>query len=271
MKKLITSLIFSFLILPSLLFSASPVTAQQGCFKRESLRLNSLTAETSPRDGQRFLVEVKGLVNDASVQYAVRYFKATGPRPEVRTDGQNAASIFYPDKYPDWELDLKNGLPAGKYKFELLRAGKIGPVTGNFEDICATLPVTVNNADGSSPVGSEPSNFKLSTCSNGSQGVETALGCVKGDLQSFVNLLFNLALGLAGGLAVLFIIIGGFKVAMSQGDIEALQDGRDLITKAITGLAFILLASTILAIIGIDILGLNSVFQRGPGGSVIVK
>lgn len=114
-------------------------------------------------------------------------------------------------------------------------------------------------------------NLKFSTCKDGSKGVETALGCVKGDLQSFVNLLFNLALGLAGGLAVLFIIIGGFKVAMSQGDIEALQDGRDLITKAITGLVFILLASTILAIIGIDILGLTSVFQRGSGGSVIVK
>lgn len=117
----------------------------------------------------------------------------------------------------------------------------------------------------------EKANLRYSTCKDGSQGVETALGCVKGDLQSFVNLIFNFALGLAGGLAVLFIIIGGFKVAMSQGDIEALQDGRDLITKAITGLAFILLASTILAIIGIDILGLNSVFQRGSGGSVIVK
>lgn len=114
-------------------------------------------------------------------------------------------------------------------------------------------------------------NLKFSTCKDGSRGVQTALGCIKGDLQSFVNLLFNLALGLAGGLAVLFIIIGGFKVAMSQGDIEALQDGRDMITKAITGLAFILLATTILAIIGIDILGLNAVFQRGPGGSVIVK
>lgn len=117
----------------------------------------------------------------------------------------------------------------------------------------------------------EKANLTFSKCNDGSKGVETALGCVRGDLESFVNLLFNLALGLAGGLAVLFIIIGGFKVAMSQGDVDALQDGRDMITKAITGLVFILLASTILAIIGIDILGLNSVFQRGPGGSVIVK
>lgn len=118
---------------------------------------------------------------------------------------------------------------------------------------------------------SNTTNLTFSKCNDGSQGVETALGCVKGDLGSFVNLIFNLALGLAGGLAVLFIIIGGFKVAMSQGDVDALQDGRDMITKAITGLVFILLASTILAIIGIDILGLNSVFQRGPGGSIIVK
>lgn len=274
MKKFfIRSLFFSFLLLGSLALSSSPVNAQQGCFKRESLRLNTLTPEASPRAGQRFLIEVKGLVDDASVKYAIRYFNADRERPPVITS-ENERTIFYPDKFPNWELDLKGGLAAGRYTFELLRAGRIGlgpiGVRGNFEDICTTLRIAVNNADGSGPASvSQGGGFGgINRCKDGTEGVDTGLGCLPSDPGKLASALFSVALGIAGAIAVLMIIIGGFKVATSQGNVDALQDGKDTITKAITGLAFILLATTILGIIGIDILGIKF-FSRDGAGIII--
>jgi hypothetical protein len=99
--------------------------------------------------------------------------------------------------------------------------------------------------------------------------IQTQLGCIPTDPGRLANAIFSILLGLAGGLAILMIIVGGFKVAMSQGNPDALEDGRDTITKAVTGLVFILLATTILGIIGIDILGLGRFFQRTPGGIII--
>lgn len=95
--------------------------------------------------------------------------------------------------------------------------------------------------------------------------VQTDLGCIPTDPGKLASAIFSIILGLAGGLAVIMIIVGGFKVATSQGNVDALQDGRDTITKAITGLAFILLATTILGIIGIDILGIPFFRRDGTG------
>jgi hypothetical protein len=94
-------------------------------------------------------------------------------------------------------------------------------------------------------------------CDNGTPGVQTDLGCVPSSPTSLVNTLFKLALGLAGGIAILFVILGGFKIATSQGDPDALAEGKDTITHAIIGLVFILMATFILGIIGIDILGIS--------------
>ncbi|HET7713814.1 MAG TPA: hypothetical protein VFK94_06240, partial [Patescibacteria group bacterium] len=106
-------------------------------------------------------------------------------------------------------------------------------------------------------------------CKDGTKGVDTALGCLPSDPGKLANVLFSIALGIAGAIAIIMIIIGGFKVAASQGNVDALQDGKDTITKAITGLVFILLATTILGIIGIDILGIP--FFRRDGAGIIIN
>jgi hypothetical protein len=98
--------------------------------------------------------------------------------------------------------------------------------------------------------------------------IQTDLGCIPTDPAGLANAIFKIVLGVAGGLGILLVIMGGFKVATSQGNPDALEDGRDTITKAILGLAFILLATVILSIIGIDILGLDSFFQRSGGGII---
>jgi len=238
------------------LLSSQISSAYAACFGSESLKLNTLTSEPLPRATQRFIVELHGLVDDASVQYGVRYYDATlSKRPP--TKGPGSTIIYFPDKYPDWELDLKSGLPAGSYRFELIKAGRVGPITGAFQDICAATTITVAKADGS---------LLNPPISN----VQTGLGSVSSDLGELLNQLFGLALGIAGGLAILRIIIGGFKVATSAGDPKALDEGRAIITSSIVGLVFILLATTILSIIGIDILGLKN-FLPGSGGSLNIN
>ena len=86
--------------------------------------------------------------------------------------------------------------------------------------------------------------------------VKTGLGEIPDNPTGLVNAVLKIALGAAGGVAFLLIIFGGFKLAFSRGDPQAVQDGRDVITSAVVGLVIIILAVFLLRLIGIEILGL---------------
>lgn len=165
-----------------------------------------------------------------------------------------------------WEISF-SGLKAGEsYTYGV----DLPPDPGWWEPSrynCSNDFALINASDAGS--GSQGGGFGgYNTCKDGSKGVETGLGCLPSDPGKLAGALFSIALGIAGAIAVIMIIIGGFKVATSQGNVDALQDGKDTITKAITGLAFILLATTILGIIGIDILGIKF-FSRDGAGIII--
>jgi len=89
----------------------------------------------------------------------------------------------------------------------------------------------------------------------GVECIPTAIGCidVKGPSQ-FVNTILNLAIGLAGGIAMLLIIFGGIQILTSAGNPEKIQAGKELITSAIAGLILIVFSVFILRIIGVEIL-----------------
>ncbi|MBI2594219.1 hypothetical protein HYW39_00815, partial [Candidatus Curtissbacteria bacterium] len=98
---------------------------------------------------------------------------------------------------------------------------------------------------------------KPTPCSiDGQEGIETALGCIPTDVSGFVGRLLSIFLGVAGGIAFLMMIFGAFKIIGSSGDPDALQEGRSIITAAITGLLLILFSVFILNLIGIKILQL---------------
>jgi cell division protein FtsX len=61
-------------------------------------------------------------------------------------------------------------------------------------------------------------------------------------------------LGLAGGIAVILIIIAGYRLMASQGNPEAVQAAREQIISAIVGLVFVIFSLVILQVIGVDIL-----------------
>lgn len=95
-------------------------------------------------------------------------------------------------------------------------------------------------------------------CPNGT--CSTALGDISTSPAGFVRSIFGILLSLAGGIAVILIIVSGYKLMSSQGNPEKVQAAREQLTSAIIGLLFIIFSITILQIIGVDILhlpGLN--------------
>jgi len=84
--------------------------------------------------------------------------------------------------------------------------------------------------------------------------VNTAIGNISTEPQGFVRFIFGAVLGLAGGIALILIIISGYKLMASQGNPEGTKAALEQLTSAIIGLLFIILSFVILQIIGVDIL-----------------
>ena len=81
-------------------------------------------------------------------------------------------------------------------------------------------------------------------------------GFLSGRTKELVNLLVSFAIGIAGGVAFLLLIYGGFKFMFSMGNPENVQQGREVITAAIIGLLVVVFSVFLLRLIGISILGI---------------
>jgi hypothetical protein len=95
------------------------------------------------------------------------------------------------------------------------------------------------------------------TCTlNGKPGILTALGCVPTEPTEFITAVSRLLTGAGGGIALLLIIAGAFRMITSAGNPDAVKAGSEQITSAIIGLLFIIFAVLLLQIIGVQILDL---------------
>lgn len=88
----------------------------------------------------------------------------------------------------------------------------------------------------------------------GGKEISTALGCVDPSPSGMFTTIFTTGIGLAGGIAFLLILFGGFQILTSSGNPEQLTGGKELISSAITGLLMIISAIFLLKIIGVNIL-----------------
>jgi hypothetical protein len=82
------------------------------------------------------------------------------------------------------------------------------------------------------------------------------LGCIPTEPTALIAKVITFGIGMAGGIAFLLILFGGFQILTSAGNPEQLNAGRELITSAISGLLLIIFSVFVLRIIGVDILGL---------------
>lgn len=84
--------------------------------------------------------------------------------------------------------------------------------------------------------------------------INTAIGNISTEPAGFVRSIFSLVLGIAGGIALVLIILSGYRFMASQGNPEAVQASRDQLISAIVGLLFIIFSFVILQVIGVNIL-----------------
>lgn len=91
------------------------------------------------------------------------------------------------------------------------------------------------------------------TCAAG-QGVWSAFGCIGATPSGLFTTLFSVGLGIAGGIAFLLILFGGFQILSSAGNPEQLNEGRELVSAAVAGLLMIIFSVFLLRLIGYDIL-----------------
>lgn len=68
-------------------------------------------------------------------------------------------------------------------------------------------------------------------------------------LSGFIMKIINIALTIAGLIAVLFLIIGGFRYITSAGNEETAEQAKKIITNAIIGIVVIILSFVIVRVI----------------------
>jgi hypothetical protein len=85
-------------------------------------------------------------------------------------------------------------------------------------------------------------------------GVWTAIGCIQTDPSMFFSKLLTFGIGIAGGIAFLLILLGGFQILVSAGNPEQMSAGRELVSSAVAGLLLIVFSVFLLRLIGYDIL-----------------
>ena len=83
----------------------------------------------------------------------------------------------------------------------------------------------------------------------------TAIGNIPFDAVPLAQKIVQLGLGLAGGIALIIMVIGSVRVLTSSGDQQKLNGGRDMIIAAVSGLLFMIFAVMILRFIGFNIIG----------------
>lgn len=95
---------------------------------------------------------------------------------------------------------------------------------------------------------------KCEACVGAGQKMWTPFGCIETEPQLFIQKILKIAIGVAGGIAFLMIVYGGFVIMTSVGNPERLTQGKEIVTSAIAGLLLIVFSVILLKIIGVDIL-----------------
>lgn len=94
--------------------------------------------------------------------------------------------------------------------------------------------------------------------------LSTNVGVNFRNLGELVSVIVRYAFPIAGLLLLVYLIYGGFKLLVSQGDPKAVESGKQIITNAAIGFVVIFVAFWIMQAIGIA-LGVNVIGQMFGG------
>lgn len=110
------------------------------------------------------------------------------------------------------------------------------------------------------PTGSSCAKWGTGTQEGVCIGVVTSIfqgdsesGNISTDPAQFIVRILTIILAFSGGIALLLIISSGYKIIMSKGKPEGIQQGRDQLIAAIVGLVFIIFSFVIFQLVVVDI------------------
>ncbi|MBN1618977.1 hypothetical protein JW887_06605 [Candidatus Dojkabacteria bacterium] len=83
---------------------------------------------------------------------------------------------------------------------------------------------------------------------------------VLSDLTNTIKTVFSTAYAFAGVVTVGFMIIGGYKMIMSSGDSQKLDEGRNTLVNALIGMVVVVISGLLFNFVG-DKLGIGSVIS----------
>jgi hypothetical protein len=86
---------------------------------------------------------------------------------------------------------------------------------------------------------------------------KTAIGEISTNPTKFVGTILITGIGIAGGIALIIMVLGSIKILMSSGDPKKVGEGREMIVAAVSGLLFLILSVLILRFIGVTFLPTN--------------
>ena len=101
------------------------------------------------------------------------------------------------------------------------------------------VPTNASGRRGTCPVGSANTTYEnsIAECNLQASGATS--------LWTTINTIINVALGMIGLVAVIFIIYGGFQYTTSAGDASKVKKAKDTIVNGVIGLVIALLAFAI--------------------------
>lgn len=87
------------------------------------------------------------------------------------------------------------------------------------------------------------------------------LNCQDRDVNSFIRTIINWILSITLGVAVLFLIIGGFRYVISAGNEDQAESGKNTVLNALIGIVIIVLSYVIVNVVA------NLVSRGGGSGN----
>lgn len=212
-------------------------------------------SKNSVKTGESLLVNGYNLPNSqhsVSLIGSIEEEEGTFPYAAIIKKQQGRGPVFWRG-----ELKIPERLPGGNYRVA------ISDVPSYPKGLKCTPALVVEGDPGTLPPPckeglSDPKNPDSTTIFSDQikkcTKVETAIGDISTEPKEFVEKIFALVLGVAGGIAVILIIVSGYRFMASQGNPEQVQAAREQLTSAIVGLLFIIFSFVILQIIGVNIL-----------------
>lgn len=219
-----------------------------------------------------FVVEVGGSASlDLNDKYYISLassadFDRKSDPPQTITAGSNTFTITVPkNTNANWKIDLRNSKTKvicqdGDYqstkKVPVIHcsngtkdADETGVDCGGIECIACAATTATGVGVTAPPPATCPLEF-------GTSGVPTGLGCIPTQPDNLVRWLLKYAILMGGGIAFLLSVWGGITILLAAGNPEKINEGKEIIGSAITGLMFIILSVFLLRLIGFDILKL---------------